>query len=197
VEELIVALIEIAPYNPNWPAEFQRVAAPLREAMGDLALRIHHIGSTSVPGLPAKDIIDVQVAVATLDQAEIAARLTSLGYEWREAITGDHVPPEWQGQPEQWSKMFFREPAGSRPTNTHIRVLGHANQRYAVLFRDYLRHDAVSTGAYAQIKFALARLHPDDMDAYYDIKDPACDLIMAAAECWAASTGYEQGGTDA
>ncbi|RIK38564.1 MAG: hypothetical protein DCC58_16495 [Chloroflexi bacterium] len=192
-----MALIEIVPYDPRWPEEFQRVAAPLREALGDLALRIHHIGSTSVPGLPAKDIIDVQVTVAALDQAEIAARLAPLGYVWRDDITGDHVPPAWQGDPAQWSKMFFRPPAASRPTNTHIRVLGAANQRYAVLFRDFLRHDPVSTGAYAQIKFALARLHPDDMQAYYDIKDPACDLIMAAAECWAAATGYEQGPTDA
>ena len=87
--------------------------------------------------------------------------------------------------------------AGSRPTNTHVRVLGHANQRYAVLFRDYLRSDSVSTAAYAQIKFALARLHPDDMQAYYDIKDPVCDIIMANAERWAAATGYAQPPTDA
>lgn len=192
-----MTLIEIVPYDPHWPAEFQRLARPLREALGDLALRIHHIGSTSVPGLPAKDVIDVQIAVAALDADAIVPRLAALGYTLREDITGDHVPPTWAGDPAQWHKLYFRAPAGSRPTNTHVRVLGSANQRYAVLFRDYLRHDRVSSGAYAQIKYALARLHPDDAQAYYDIKDPACDLIMAAAECWAAATGYQQPPTDA
>jgi hypothetical protein len=75
-------------------------------------------------------------------------------------------------------------------------VLGHANQRDAVLFRDYLRQDRVSTQAYAKVKFVLARLHPDDMDAYYDVKDLVCDIIMAGAERWAAATGYTQPETD-
>ncbi len=190
-------LIEIVPYDPRWPDEFQRLAARLRGALGDIALRIDHIGSTSVPNLPAKDVIDVQISVAALDGATIGSRLRSLGYTWRDDIADDHLPPYWQGDPAQWSKLFFRAPADSRPTNTHVRVLGHANQRYAILFRDYLRADPLSAGAYAQIKFALARLHPDDVEAYYDIKDPACDLIMAAAELWASATDYHPGPGDA
>ena len=56
-------MVEIIPYKVSWPAEFQEIAAPLRHALGSLALRIDHIGSTSVPALPAKDVIDLQITV--------------------------------------------------------------------------------------------------------------------------------------
>ena len=98
--------------------------------------------------------------------------------------------------PEEWRKLFFRPPEGQRRTNLHIRQAGRANQRYALLFRDYLRVDPQSRGAYQQIKEALARLHPDDVDAYYDVKDPVCDIVMAAAERWAAQTSYVPGPSD-
>ncbi len=183
-------MIEIVPYDPRWPEEFRRVGAPLRAALGDLAPRIDHIGSTAVPGLAAKDIVDVQVTAATLDAGAFAAALAPLGYTLREGITGDHAPPGWDDSPEEWRKLFFRAPEGQRRTNLHVRQTGRANQRYALLFRDYLRAHPQAAGAYRQIKEALARLHPDDVEAYYDVKDPVCDLIMAAAELWAVQTGY-------
>jgi len=70
------------------------------------------------------------------------------------------------------------------------------NQRYPLLFRDYLRADPRVVGAYGQIKEALARLHPHDADAYYDVKDPVCDIIVAAAELWAVETSYTPGPSD-
>jgi GrpB-like predicted nucleotidyltransferase (UPF0157 family) len=78
----------------------------------------------------------------------------------------------------------------------HVRQVGRANQRYALLFRDYLRADAQVMGAFAQIKETLARLHPTDAEAYYDVKDPVCDLIMAAAERWATAISYAPGPSD-
>src|SRR4051812_43542574 len=75
-----VRTIAIVPYDPTWPADFRRVAAPLRAALGDLALRIDHIGSPAVPGLAAKDIIDVQITIADLDPDPVAAALAPLGY---------------------------------------------------------------------------------------------------------------------
>ena len=89
----------IIPYQPAWPAEFQAIAAAQRQALGGLALRIDHIGSTSVPGLPAKDVIDVQVSVAALEAAAAAAiraALGSLGYRPAEglgATTGRRTRP--------------------------------------------------------------------------------------------------------
>lgn len=73
---------------------------------------------------------------------------------------------------------------------------GRANQRYALLFRDFLRVDPASAQAYARVKLALVRYHPDDLEAYYDVKDPVCDLIMAGAELWAAAQEWEPGPSD-
>ena len=188
--------IEIVPYDPRWPVEFRRVGMPLRKIMGDLAVRIDHIGSTAVPGLAAKDVIDVQVAVVTLDAGALVPALAPLGYTLWEDITGDHVPPGQDDSPEEWRKLFFRAPQGQRRTNLHIRQAGRANQRYALLFRDYLRADPRVAGAYKQVKEVLARLHPEDLDAYYDVKDPVCDIIMAAAERWASETSYAPGPPD-
>ncbi len=191
------SLIEIVPYDQRWPAEFRRVGAPLRAALGDLAARIDHIGSTAVPGLAAKDVIDVQVTATALDAAAFAAALAPLGYTLREDITGDHVPPGRDDPPEEWRKLYVRAPAGQRRTNLHVRQAGRANQRYALLFRDYLRATPHAAGAYRQVKEALARLHPDDVNAYYEVKDPVCDIIMAAAERWAVETNYALGSSDA
>jgi len=190
-------LIEIVLYDRRWPAEFRRVGVPLRAALGDLAVRIDHIGSTAVPGLAAKDIVDVQVTAAALDAAAFAAALAPLGYTPQEGITSDHAPPGRDGAPEEWRKLYFRAPAGQRRTHLHVRQVGRANQRYALLFRDYLRAAPHAAGAYRQVKEALARLHPDDVNAYDDVKDPVCDIIMAAAESWAVETAYAPGLSDA
>lgn len=189
-------LIKVEPYNPHWPDEFRRIGLPLRAALGDLALRVDHIGSTAVPGLVAKDVIDVQLTVVSLDAGALIPALATLGYTLWEGITGDHQLPGRTDPPEEWRKLFFRAPEGQRRTNLHVRQAGRANQRYALLFRDYLRIDPLVTGAYGQIKEALARLHPDDLDAYYDVKDPVCDIIMAAAERWAGETSYMPGPSD-
>lgn len=186
-------LITIVPYDPQWPLEFRRLGLPLREVLGDLAERIDHIGSTAVPGLAAKDVIDIQVTVVTLDANTLTQVLAPLGYTLVEGISGDHLPPGRNDPPQEWSKLFFRAPQEQRRTNLHIRQAGRANQRYALLFRDYLRADNHVREAYEQIKETLARLHPDDLDAYYDVKDPVCDLIMAAAERWASATNYAPG----
>lgn len=185
-----MAAIEIVPYREQWPAEFVRLAAPLREALGDLALRVDHIGSTAVPGLAAKDVIDMQVTVRELSD-DVQAALGSIGYSRLADINSDHAPPYWTGPEEEWQKQIYRPPAGLRRTNLHVRVEGRANQRYALLFRDFLRTHPAAMGAYALIKQHLARLHPDDWDAYYDIKDPACDLIWSGAEEWAQRTNWQ------
>jgi GrpB-like predicted nucleotidyltransferase (UPF0157 family) len=188
--------IVIVPYDARWPAEFDQIGTALRQALGGLALRIDHIGSTAVPGLAAKDIIDVQVTVAMLDAAAIGSALAPLGYTLHEGFVTDHVPPGWDTAPAEWQKHYCHVPAGHRPTHIHIRAAGRANQRYALLFRDYLRAAPNAAAAYGQIKEALACLHPTDEDAYYDVKDPVCDLIMDAAQRWAVLLGYAPGPSD-
>jgi GrpB-like predicted nucleotidyltransferase (UPF0157 family) len=181
--------IVIQPYDDSWPAEFARVEALLRESLDEVAERIDHIGSTAVPGLAAKDVIDVQVAVADLDAPRVAAAFQELGTT-RTAITTDHVPPGAEGDGAGWEKRYFRPPSTWRPTHLHVREVGRANFRYALLFRDYLRQAPAATAAYAQVKVALARLHPHDTKAYYDVKDPVSDLVIDAAERWASQTDW-------
>jgi len=179
--------IEIVDYNPAWPSEFEAIAARLRDACGEFIETVDHIGSTAVPGLAAKDVLDVQLVARGFHEG-LAARLDALGYRRLEAIAADHVPPQAEGSANlsitasDWAKWFFRGPQNERPINLHVRIAGRANACYAVLFRDYLRAHPVAATAYAQVKRELARLHADDIDAYYDVKDPVCDLIWIAAQ---------------
>jgi GrpB-like predicted nucleotidyltransferase (UPF0157 family) len=188
-------MISIETYSDSWPDEFRVFANGLREILGDLALRIDHIGSTSVPGLAAKDVIDVQVTVGELSDSIISV-LTDAGYIHCDWIFGDHIPPGGDPDESRWSKRVFKEIEGMRRVNFHLRPAGQPNQRYPILFRDYLRAHPAATEAYAQVKVALARLHPEDMDAYYDVKDPVCDIIMEGAEAWVKKTNWEQGPSD-
>jgi GrpB-like predicted nucleotidyltransferase (UPF0157 family) len=190
-------MITIVPSDANWPTEFVKLARPLRAALGELALRIDHIGSTAVPGLAAKDRIDVQITIQEFNCIpDLVKALEPLGYSLSPHITGDHRPPLSQGVEADWEKRFLRPPASMRPMNLHVRATGRPNQRYPLLFRDYLRTHPVASAAYAQIKFALAQRHPEDMDFYYDVKDPVCDVIFDAAEEWARLTGWQMGPAD-
>jgi GrpB-like predicted nucleotidyltransferase (UPF0157 family) len=167
----------------------------LRNALRDLALRIDHIGSTSVPGLAAKGVLDIQVTARALT-TEVDDAVNSAGYERLTHTTRDHVPPGGAEDPEQWSKWFYKQRGDGRRVNLHVRVVGRANQRYAVLFRDYLRANPAMAVAYGQVKRVLAAYHADDVEACYAIKDPVCDVIMGGAEDWAATTGWVAGLSD-
>lgn len=189
-------LIVIVPYQSVWPQEFRQLGGILWNGLQTLALRIDHIGSTAVPGLAAKDRIDIQVTVAALSP-DVDAALNRIGYRNLKDFVSDHVPPGYPADPQQWAKWVYEPPAGQRPTNLHVRVEGRANQRYPLLFRDYLRAHPAAAEAYAQVKIALAARHPNDKDAYYAVKDPVCDILMAAAEAWATQTGWRPPPSDA
>jgi GrpB-like predicted nucleotidyltransferase (UPF0157 family) len=188
-------MVEIVPYQAGWPLEFRRIAAGLRAGLGDLALRIDHIGSTSVPGLAAKDVIDIQISVAALDRSVLAA-MQAAGYSQPGGVWRDHRPAGAHGAESDWEKWLFNPPPGQRRTNTHVRVQGRANQRYALLFRDYLRAHPASAEAYAELKRRLAQ-HLSDPRLYPEVKDPAVDLIYLAAADWAAALGWQPGPSDA
>ncbi len=188
-------MITIEPYRTKWPDEFQALGRELRRALGDRALRIDHIGSTAVPGLAAKDLIDIQITVSELE-VEIEQALNRAGYQRLIQFNQDHIPPDGDPDPFEWTKWLFKPPAPQRPVNVHVRLAGRANQRYPLLFRDYLRSHSTAARAYGQVKSALAMYHPNDMDAYYDVKDPVCDIIISGAEEWATATNWAPGPTD-
>jgi GrpB-like predicted nucleotidyltransferase (UPF0157 family) len=189
-------MIEIPPYRPAWRDEFTVLGKQLRQHLGDLALRIDHIGSTSVPGLAAKDIIDIQITVRSLTP-DVEAALNRAGYQRVLRITSDHLPPGDDSDPRQWYKWIFKPLPDRRRAHVHVRMEGRANQRYALLFLDYLRAFPDVAKAYALVKCALARHHPEeDMGVYYEVKDPVCDIIIGGAELWASNVDWQAGITD-
>jgi GrpB-like predicted nucleotidyltransferase (UPF0157 family) len=185
-------MIEIIAYQERWAEEYAEIAGQLRETLGNLALCIDHIGSTSVPGLAAKDVLDIQVTVGGLESSLIPL-ITTLDFEHppyygNHQYHDDHQPPGYPIAEDEWLKYFFRK-LQPRRVNLHVRVVRKANQRYALLFRDYLRAHPSSAEAYAQLKRRLAA-HLTDIETYSDVKDPACDLIAIAAEAWAVQTQW-------
>jgi GrpB-like predicted nucleotidyltransferase (UPF0157 family) len=179
--------VEIVPYQTAWESDFGEIAEKIRDGLGPLALRIDHIGSTSVPGLAAKDVVDIQITVAALDE-ELLAAMQAIGFAQLSYLR-DHRPPGAHGPESDWEKWLFKPPEGTRRAHIHVRVQGRANQRYPLLFRDYLRAHPAIAEAYAELKRRLAA-NLADWKTYPDVKDPAVDLIYLAAEEWAAITGW-------
>lgn len=182
-------MIEIVDANPNWRNEFIEAAQRIRTITGDAALRIDHIGSTSVPNLAAKDVIDIQITVESLEHQTVIDLLVSDGYRHIERIGHDLLVGFTSDSPEL-KKFFMREPSGSRITNIHIRESGRVNQIYPLLFRDYLRANPNVRDAYGEIKLQLAKRFTDDIDSYYDIKDPYMDTVYYGAKSWAELIGW-------
>ena len=136
--------------DPTWPDQANRVIARLKTACGHRALRIDHTGSTAVAGMDARDIIDVQVTVASMDVAdELADHLLQAGYPRVEAVTADVA---LDGRNDMWQKRFHASADPGRPTHIHIRVDGHPNQRFALLFVDWLNANPAVRADYLEEK---------------------------------------------
>lgn len=184
-------MVELVDYSTRWPAEFRQLGERLRNELGDLAVRIDHIGSTSVPDLCAKDVLDVQVSVRVANPS-VSERLLACGFRASAGARRDHRPADARGPDEDWQKLFFYEPSGERRVNLHVREVGRPNQRYPLLFRDFLiAHPPMAT-AYGELKRRLAA-SLRNQDDYPDVKDPAVDLIYLAAVGWAALASWEPG----
>jgi GrpB-like predicted nucleotidyltransferase (UPF0157 family) len=185
--------VVIEPPRDEWGREFDALASRLSAALGSLALRIDHIGSTAVPGLAAKDVIDVQVIVASLEpSAEIAVAFAAIGFgpSLAELKLRDHVPASFAGAESAWDKLLVAAPPGERPSNVHVRVAGSPNERYALLFRDFLRASPRARDLWGSFKRRLAEEVEGDRDLYVELKDPATDVLLATAEEWADATGW-------
>jgi GrpB-like predicted nucleotidyltransferase (UPF0157 family) len=185
--------VVVVAYQPCWVDEFERIAARIRELVGPAAMRIDHIGSTAVPGLGAKDVIDLQITVADLDRADaLTGPLRAAGFRQDERFQYD----VFQGKgvtDVELRKLFLREPEAERRAHIHVRELGRFNQRYALLFRDYLRAAEDARAAYEQLKREAARIFPDGIDGYLRLKDPVFHILYAAASLWAEKVGWRPG----
>ncbi len=175
--------IEIVDHKEEWKNEFISLAEDIRANVGDLALRIDHIGSTAIMVLPAKDVIDVQVTVSKIVGNSIVKKLIDAGYVFRSDIIHDNLVGVNNSSPEL-QKLYFREKAGCREVHIHIREVERANQIYALVFRDFLRCNLQVREAYAAIKKELSIHFSQDDISYYAIKDPFMDTIYVAAKLW-------------
>jgi GrpB-like predicted nucleotidyltransferase (UPF0157 family) len=178
-------VVEIVAYDPAWPARFAELGSELRAGLGDVALRIDHIGSTAVPGLAAKPVVDIQVSVAAFEPLTAFKQpLERLGYVYR------------AGNPER-TKRYFREPPGRRRTHVHVRRAGSFSEQWALLFRDYLRTHADVAAEYEAVKRRLAIRFRQDRHAYTEAKVPFMWEVIRRADEWAQAKGWLPGPSDA
>ena len=185
-----MSAIAIVRPDPTWAAQYDKTAQVIHNILGDTAVRVDHIGSTAVPGLASKDVLDIQATVAAESDLEDAVQLL-VAADWEaRPPRRDHPVPGLPTDEFQWVKRLVIEPMYRRRVNLHLRVAGRANQRYALLFRDYLRAHLDTAAAYGEFKKRAARLPLESTGEYADLKDPVCDLIYLPAEEWAARTGW-------
>jgi UDP:flavonoid glycosyltransferase YjiC (YdhE family)/GrpB-like predicted nucleotidyltransferase (UPF0157 family) len=168
--------IRVVDHDPGWAAEFEREAARVRAVLAGLPVtRVDHTGSTAVPGLAAKPIIDLQVSVTGLDALELARRLEPLGYRY--------VP-----YPELPDYPFYGHPADP-PRRHHIHACeaGGDQERRHLAFRDYLRAHPAEADAYATLKRDLAASTRGNREAYIAGKDAFVRALDARASAWASA----------
>lgn len=174
--------------DPTWPAQARRLAERISLAAGGLP--VEHIGSTAVPGLPAKDVLDLQLAVDTLAQAdELADALADAGLPRRHGVDSDR-PKAFAPEPEQWGKRLHQSADPGRLVNLHVRVASSPAWRYALLVRDWLRADEAARADYLEVKLRAADASGVDPVAYNDAKEPWFDRAWHDAAQWAARTGW-------
>jgi dephospho-CoA kinase len=180
-----LALVES---DPTWPAEAARLLARLRLVFGDGLVTADHIGSTAVPGLLAKDVIDLQVGVRSLEDADdeaLVERLTRAGFP---RPGGDWADRAKDGT--TWPKRFHGSADPGRAAHVHVRQVGNPGWRWALLFRDWMRADAGARAEYAAEKRRLAATGLGTSE-YAVAKEPWFDAVHERAEAWAHETGWE------
>jgi GrpB-like predicted nucleotidyltransferase (UPF0157 family) len=160
---------QVVPYDPAWPALFEELRRELESALGEVAMRIEHVGSTSVPGLAAKPVIDIQVSVATVENADAYRKpIEALGYTL-------HVFPGFEDYP-----LFERQ-----GVHVHICSAGSSHEARHLAVRDYLRAHPDEARAYEAEKRRVAIEAAGDGDRYVGGKDAFVKLMEGRATTWA------------
>jgi GrpB-like predicted nucleotidyltransferase (UPF0157 family) len=177
IQRVVREEISIVSYDTNWPALFQQEKEHLLECLPkELIRRIEHFGSTAVPGLSAKPIIDILVEVTSLEQTKgkIVPVLESQGYEyfWR--------PSVFKGQPF-YAWFIKRNSTGARTHHIHMLEsrIEHSDE---LLFRDYLIEHPQTAMEYQALKLRLVKLYPNDREAYTKAKTDFVHKVTAEAK---------------
>lgn len=183
----------LAPYREEWAKDAARISARLQAAAPGLILAVDHIGSTAVPGLDAKDVIDLQVAVSGLDSADSAAPLLAAAGFPLVPGAGSDTPTPAAPDPGLWQKRFHANADPGRPVNIHVRVAGSPGWRYALMFRDWLRADPEVAAEYLAVKRRLAADHAgdDSTEGYAAAKEDWFTAAEEPLERWVECSGWQ------
>lgn len=175
----------IASYDPAWRQLFLVAGMTLREALGEKALRIDHVGSTSIVGMDAKPIIDIQISVSYFDDLlNYKHEIEAVGFIFR-------------GENPDKTKRYFREVPGCRRTHVHIRQAGSFSEQMNLLFRDYLREHQEDRLKYAEEKHRLMTKYKDQRSKYVEGKGPMVWNILEKAHIWSQEIGWQPAKSDA
>ncbi len=151
----------VAPHDPNWANLFEVEKNTIAGALGNAATVIHHIGSTSIPGIYAKPIIDILVEANSIDEVDTkSSEMEAIGFE----VLGEFGIK---------GRRYFRKlnDAGLRLYHVHIFTNGSTDAKRHIAFRDYMRMNPSKAKEYSELKQKLAREFPNDIDGYMDGKD--------------------------
>ncbi len=185
-------VITLSDPDPGWPARAERQLARIARAVGEQAATLDHIGSTSVPGLIAKDVLDLQLGVASLDEADeqsFVQALAAAGFPRVEGYVADTPRVGDQGL-QTWPKRFHGNSDPGVAIHLHVREVGSPGWRWALSFRDWLRSDSAAREEYAAMKREVeSRGVP--MEEYARAKEPWFDAVHERVETWVERTGWQ------
>jgi len=186
----------IVAYDDSWPSTAKRLIGRITLALKGAGLdeaevEVEHIGSTSVPGLTAKNVIDIQVGVRRLSDAdapEFVKALADKGFP-RSGGTDQDTVHDWAPDPSSWAKRFHGSADPGRVANVHVREHGSAGWETSLLFRDWLVGNSSERDDYADLKRALAETEPTT-SSYTLAKEPWFAGALERARVWARHTGW-------
>lgn len=169
--------VQLVPYNPKWAELFDQEQKLLKSAFGNTIIAIEHIGSTAIPGIPAKPILDILVGVRDLEIAgNMKDTFEQLGYEHRsflERHTKEDV---------QWEELYVKGAESKRTHYVHVVVYGGKHWKDDLLFRDYLQTHPEQAMQYAELKQKLADQYAHDRKTYTKMKQEYIDMVCKLAE---------------
>ncbi|MEM9722884.1 MAG: GrpB family protein [Bacteroidota bacterium] len=165
-------IVKVVPYNPHWPASFEVEALELKQILGKNLEKVHHIGSTAVPDLMAKPIIDIMLEVSDLDALDAKnTEMEVFGYE----VLGEYGIPR---------RRYFRKGGDNRTHQIHAFPSGDIHVTRHVAFREYLiAHEDIAR-EYGKLKLEIAQQCNNDIEKYCDGKDPFVELHEKKALDW-------------
>lgn len=161
--------VTVTPYNESWPAAFENAAAEIREILEPICLDVQHIGSTAVPGLAAKPVIDLLVIVLDIEEVDLFEdAFRKLGYRAK----GENGLP---------GRRYFERGGNKRTHHVHCYEQGDAEIFRHLAFRDFLKENSQIAAAYGELKVKLAKQHPLDIEQYINGKQEMVQEIEKKA----------------